>query len=43
VAGLLHIRELVHTISTVSPVAGTRVKSFTDEMEKMINQKLTRG
>ena len=43
VAGLLHIRELVHTISTVSPVAGARVKSFTDEMEKIIDQKLTRG
>jgi hypothetical protein len=43
VAGLLHIRELVHTINTVSPVAGTRVKSFTDEMEKIIDQKITRG
>ncbi len=43
VAGLLHIRELVHTISAVSPVAGMRVKSFTDEMEKIIDQKLTRG
>ena len=43
VAGLLHIRELVHTISAISPVAGARVKSFTDEMEKIIDQKLTRG
>ena len=43
VAGLFHIRELVQTISNVSPVAGARVKSFTDEMEKIIDQKLTRG
>jgi len=41
-AGLLHIRELVHAISAVSPVAGARVKSFTDEMEKIIEQKLNR-
>jgi hypothetical protein len=43
VAGLLHIRELVHTINAVSPVAGARVKPFTDEMEKIIDQKMTRG
>lgn len=42
VSGLLHIRELVHSISAVSPVAGARVKSFTDEMEKIIDQKMTR-
>jgi hypothetical protein len=40
VAGLLHIRELVHAISDVSPVAGARVKSFTDETEKKIDQKM---
>jgi hypothetical protein len=33
-AGLLHIRELVHAISAVSPTAGARVKSFIDDMEK---------
>jgi hypothetical protein len=43
VAGLLHIRELVHAISAVSPVAGARVKTFTEETEKNIDQKITRG
>ena len=42
-SGLLHIRELVKAINEVSPEAGARVKSFTDEMEKIIDQKLTRG
>ena len=42
VAGLIHIRELVHTISAVSPVAGARVKSFTDDMEKIIDEKISR-
>lgn len=40
VAGLLHIRELVHAVSAVSPVAGARVKQFTDEMEIILNQKM---
>ena len=40
VAGLLHIRELVHAISTVSPAAGARVKQFTNETEKMIDEKM---
>lgn len=43
VAGLLHIRDLVKAISKVSPEAGARVKPFTDEMEKIIDQKLARG
>jgi hypothetical protein len=43
IAGLLHVRELVHAITAVSPVAGARVKSFTDEMEKIIDQKITGG
>jgi hypothetical protein len=43
IAGLLHARELVHAISTVSPAVGARVKSFTDEMEKIIDQKITGG
>jgi hypothetical protein len=43
ISGLLHIRELVHAISTVSPAVGARVKPFTDEMEKIIDQKITRG
>ena len=42
VAGLLHIRDLVKAINEVSPEAGARVKPFTDEMEKIIDQKLTR-
>jgi hypothetical protein len=33
-AGMLHIRELVGAINAVSPVAGARVKSFIDTMEK---------
>jgi hypothetical protein len=43
IAGLLHARELVHAISAVSPAAGARVKSFSDEMEKIIDQKITGG
>jgi hypothetical protein len=43
ISGLLHIRELVHAISTVSPAVGARVKPFTDEMEKIIDQKITGG
>jgi len=43
VAGLLHIRDLVKAVNEVSPEAGARVKPFTDEMEKIIDQKLTRG
>jgi hypothetical protein len=43
IAGLLHARELVRAISAVSPVAGARVKSFTDEIEKIIDQKITGG
>jgi hypothetical protein len=42
VAGLLHIRDLVKAINEVSPEAGARVKPFTDEMEKIIDHKLTR-
>jgi hypothetical protein len=37
------IREPVHAISTVSPCAGARVKTFTHEMEKIIDKKMTRG
>ena len=40
VAGLIHIRELVHAVSVVSPVAGARVQQFTDEMEIILNQKM---
>jgi len=43
IAGLLHARELVNAICSVSPVAGARVKSFTDEMEKIIDQKIAGG
>jgi hypothetical protein len=42
-SGLLHIRELVHAVSVVSPVVGARVKQFTDEMEKIIEQKINRA
>lgn len=40
VAGLLHIRELARAVSAVSPAAGAKVKLFTDETEKIIEQKL---
>ena len=43
IAGLLHARELVHAICAVSPVAGARVKAFSDEMEKIIDEKMYRG
>jgi hypothetical protein len=43
ISGLLHIRDLVKAINDVSPVAGARVRQFTDEMEKIIDQKITRG
>jgi hypothetical protein len=42
VAGLLHMRELVHTIHAVSPLAGARVKQFTEDIEKIIDQQLNR-
>lgn len=43
IAGLLHVRELVHAITAVSPETGARVKTFTYEMEKIIDQKITGG
>ncbi|MFA5268938.1 MAG: DUF166 family protein [Methanoregula sp.] len=43
IAGLIHARELVHAISAVSPAVAARVKPFTDEMEKIIDQKITGG
>ncbi len=43
ISGLLHIRDLVKAINEVSPEAGARVKPFTDEMEKIIDQKITGG
>lgn len=43
ISGLLHIRELMRSINCVSPATVARVKPFTDEMEKIIDQKLTRG
>jgi hypothetical protein len=39
-SGLLHIRELVYAISTVSPAASERVTQFSKEMENIIDQKL---
>lgn len=42
VSGLLHIRELVHAINGVAPGATARVKTFTDEMEKVMDQKMNR-
>jgi len=42
-SGLLHIRELVRSVNNVSPAAAARVRQFTDEMEKIIDQKITGG
>ena len=42
-SGLLHIRELMRTINGVSPTAGARVRKFTEEVEKIIDQKITGG
>lgn len=39
-SGLLHIRELVHAISVVSPAASGRETLFSEEMGKIIDQKL---
>jgi hypothetical protein len=40
-SGLLHIRDLVKAVNNVSPAAGARVRQFTDNMEKIIDQKIT--
>jgi hypothetical protein len=42
-SGLLHIRELMNAINGVSPAAGARMRQFTDDMKKIIDQKLTGG
>ena len=41
ISGLLHIRDLVKAINDVSPMAGARVKAFTDDIEKIIDQKMS--
>jgi hypothetical protein len=43
VSGLLHIRDLVKAVNDVSPATGSRVKDFAEEMERIIDQKMTRG
>jgi hypothetical protein len=42
-SGLLHIRELMRSINNVSPAAGARVQKFADDVEKIIDQKITGG
>ena len=42
-SGLLHIRELMRAINGVSPSAGAQVQQFIDDMEKIIDQKITGG
>ena len=42
ITGLLHIHELVQAIGIASPAAAARVKSFADEMEKLLEQKISR-
>ena len=41
-SGLLHVRELVRAINAVSPAAGERVRHFTLELEKMIQNRTNR-
>jgi len=43
ISGLLHIRELVRAINGVSPSAGARVQQFAEDIEKIIDQKITGG
>jgi hypothetical protein len=43
VSGLLHIRELVRAIATVSPAVAERVKPFIEEMERVIEEKMHRA
>jgi hypothetical protein len=43
ISGLLHIRDLVKAVNDVSPAAGARVQQFAENMEKIIDQKITRG
>lgn len=42
-SGLLHIRELMRSVNATAPAAGARVKQFTDDMEKIIDQKINGG
>jgi hypothetical protein len=42
-SGLLHICELVKEINKISPRAGQRVQQFAEDMEKIIDQKITSG
>jgi len=39
-SGLLHVRELIRSVSTVAPALGFRLKPFADEIMMMIEQKL---
>jgi hypothetical protein len=43
ISGLLHIRDLVKAINNVSPTVGARVRQFNEDMEKIIDQKITGG
>jgi len=38
-SGLLHVRELVRAINTVSPESGERIRRFTQEMEKTVQKR----
>ena len=42
-AGVLHIRELIRAIGAVSPAVAERVKQFSEDMEEVLDQKMTRG
>jgi|WetSurMetagenome_2_1015567.scaffolds.fasta_scaffold08223_4 hypothetical protein len=43
IAGLLHVRELLRSVNATSPAAGAPLKQFSDDMETIIDQKLTVG
>jgi len=42
VSGLLHICELMRSVDAKVPAVAARLKSFTDEMERIIVQKMSR-
>jgi hypothetical protein len=42
-SGLLHVRELMRSVNAAAPEASARLKQFTDDLEKLIDQKIAGG
>lgn len=42
-SGLLHIRELMRAVNAASPAAGAPIKTFLEDLEKIIDQRMNRG